>query len=202
MIFNCQKDTDSITGLDGNDTTGYVVRKPNIYIYPTEKTELSVKLKFPKGGKILESVPLYTNCWQIQVESSGLINGEYRYLFYEARIPEILQRESGWVLEGNELEDFFKENLTALTFSEPEINDFLDYWLPYFSNESTYIVYPLFAEDLKEIIELNFSLPPDHINRVIYLIEEYTGNVTVKNPENPTYEREGFTVLEWGVIYQ
>ena len=202
MIFNCQKNTDSITGLDGNDTSGYVVRKPNIYIYPTEKTELAIKLKFPNGGKILESDPLYTNGWQIQVQSSGLINDEYRYLFYEARIPEIIQRESGWVLDGNELEDFFKINLTALTFSEPEINDFLDYWLSYFEIKATYAIYPLFTKDLAGIIEINFSLPPDHINRVIYLIEEYTENITLKNPEIPTYEREGFTVLEWGVIYQ
>ncbi|MBN2367344.1 MAG: hypothetical protein JXL67_14340 [Calditrichaeota bacterium] len=195
---------DALTGLDGNDTTfngGVVVRKPNIYIYPAEEIEMDVELHFPKGGEILESNPKYVNNWHIQVEPSGFINTEYRYLFYEARIPNILQREFAWIVKGKELDDFFRKNLADLTFSVMEIKDFLDYWLPYFSSEKTYVIYPHFTKELSDVIEINFSLPPENLNRIIYWIEEYTGNVTVKRPEIPDYKRDGFTVLEWGVIY-
>jgi hypothetical protein len=37
---------------------------------------------------------------------------------------------------------------------------------------------------------------------VLYLIEEYQGNQIVKLPQVPSHQREGFTVLEWGVVYQ
>jgi hypothetical protein len=205
VLFDCQKNSESITGFNENDTTNndsLIIRKPNIYIYPTEKIELNVELKFPKGGKILDSRPLYSNGWRIQVESTGLINDEYRYLFYEARIPEILQREYGWIVEGTELENFFIKNLEELTFSAMEIKDFLDYWLPYFSSQETYVIYPHFTNELAKVIDIKFSLLPDHINRVIYSIEEYAGNITVKSPKLPDYQRKNFTVLEWGVIYR
>jgi hypothetical protein len=38
--------------------------------------------------------------------------------------------------------------------------------------------------------------------RVLYLIEEYNENKKVQTPQIPEYKRDGFTVLEWGVVYQ
>ena len=35
----------------------FVAYKPNIYLYPIEKTQLTVKLQFPKGGKVIKSIP-------------------------------------------------------------------------------------------------------------------------------------------------
>jgi hypothetical protein len=35
-----------------------------------------------------------------------------------------------------------------------------------------------------------------------YLIEEFNGNNKVQTPQVPLYKRDGFTVLEWGVVYQ
>jgi hypothetical protein len=98
FYFGCQKNSESIMGFNVEDTTNNIdpiVRKPNIYIYPTEKIDLNVQLKFPNGGKIIDSSPEYVNGWNIQVEPSRIINGQYQYLFYEARIPERLQRREG-----------------------------------------------------------------------------------------------------------
>lgn len=205
LCFNCQKNSESITGFNEDDTTnngGPVVRKPNIYIYPTEKIDLIVQLKFPNGGKIIDSSPEYLNGWNIQVEPSGVINNQYQYLFYEARIPEILQRRSGWICKGEDLEDFFEQNLSNLLFSEREISDFLEYWIPLFESDKTYIIYPHYKRELSDIIEIYFSIQPDNIIRVFYLIEEYNGNTKVQLPQVPAHKRDGFTVLEWGVVYQ
>jgi hypothetical protein len=204
LYFNCQKNSDSITGFwedDTSDNGGPVVRKPNIYIYPTEKINLEVQLKFPHGGQIIKSYPEYSNGWNITVEPSGLINDQYQYLFYEARIPEILQRENGWVVKGEELEDFFVNNLSHLLFSEKEISDFIEYWIPLLENDKTYLIYPHFTKELSDIIDMHFSIPPDNVIRVLYLIEEYSGDDEVKIPQIPLYKREGLTVLEWGVVY-
>ena len=204
LYFNCQEGSDSGTGFWDDDTTnnnGWMVKKPNIYIYPTEKINLIVQLKFPNGGKVIESYPEYSNGWNIEVEPSGLINNQHQYLFYEAQIPKILQRENGWVVKGEELEDFFVNNLSNLLFSEKEISDFIEYWIPLLENDKTYIIYPHFTKELLNIIDIYFSIQPDNIIRVFYLIEEYNGNIEIQTPQIPAYKREGFTVLEWGVVY-
>jgi hypothetical protein len=205
LCFQCQKDAKPVTGFTEEDTTsnsGPVVRKPNIYIYPVEKIDLMVRLKFPHGGKVLDSTPHYSDGWNIQVEPSGLINNQYQYLFYEARIPERLQRESGWIIAGKDLENFFRQNLRNLSFSEKEISDFIDYWIPLLDADETYIIYPHYSEELSGIIDIYFSIPPDNVIRVFYLIEAYTGDENVRVPQIPEYSRDGFTVLEWGVVYQ
>jgi hypothetical protein len=90
LYFSCRKNSNSVTGFTEDDTTnngGPIIKKPNIYIYPTEKITLDVQLIFPNGGKIIASEPEYLNGWHIRVEPSGLINNQYHFLFYEARIP-------------------------------------------------------------------------------------------------------------------
>lgn len=104
FLFNCKKDTSSITSISDPDSLGPTVKKPNIYIYPIEAIDLNVQISFPNGGKILESIPDYNGAWEIHVLPSRLINNEYEYLFYEARIPELLQRDFGCVINGHYLE--------------------------------------------------------------------------------------------------
>ncbi len=130
------------------------------------------------------------------------MNNYYPYLFYEARIPEIVQRRRGWIVESNDLENFFERNLGILLFSEKEISDFLEYWIPILKRDKTYIIYPHFTEELSGIIDIHFSIQPDNIIRVLYLIEEDNGNTRIQPPQIPVYRRNGFTVLEWGVVFQ
>ena len=67
------------------------VKKPNVYIYPQEKTTMNVKLDFPEGGEIIESIPDYGKGWNITVDTNGLIDNSYSYLFYESIQPDIWQ---------------------------------------------------------------------------------------------------------------
>ena len=77
------------------DTCQVSVDKPNIYIYPNQKVELDVYLNFPKGGSIVQSIPQYKDGWNVTVDTSGLIDNEYHYLFYECRVPNYFQKEKG-----------------------------------------------------------------------------------------------------------
>lgn len=200
IFFSCHKKTESITGFDVDTIGGLIVRKPNIYIYPSDKIYLTITLNFPKGGKVLESIPHYHNGWEITVDSSGKINNQYEFLFYEARIPNLLQKEYGWIIPGTDLEQFFTQNLSSLLFSEKEISDFIEYWIPLLDCDRSYVIYPHFHQELSDILELKLSINPDNLIRVIYSIEKYQGNENIKTPEIPAYRRKGFTVLEWGVI--
>lgn len=203
LLTACRKDFDSITGYidaDSSNNFGPYVKKPNIYIYPTERIHLDIQLIFPNGGKIIESTPNYENGWEIEVLPSGFINNQYDYLFYEAQIPELMQREYGWKINGIDLSSFFMNNLKSLLFAKEEIDDFIEYWIPLLDTTKTYVIYPQFNEELKKIIQLKFSIVPDNLIRVFYLIEESNENINIKTPQIPSFKREGFTVLEWGVI--
>ena len=131
---------------------------------------------------------------------SGLINNHYQFLFYEAQIPPVIQKEFGWQVAGTDLSSFFKNNLEALLFSQKEIEDFIDYWIPLLDTSRFYVIYPSFNEELEDIIALRFSKEPDNLIRVFYLIEEQKDTRSIEPPQLRIFKREGFVVLEWGVI--
>lgn len=176
--------------------------KPNIYIYPEETMELDVNIIFPHGGRITTSVPPYnTDGWHITVEPSGIIDGQYEYLFYESTQPDYGQYEVGWVVAREELEDFFRDNLAQTGFNEKEIADFVDYWVPRLLEYPYYAIYPQYNDELEEIIKLNFSARPDNLIRLIYSVRGLeNNNLDIQEPVIPQFARNGFTVVEWGII--
>jgi hypothetical protein len=202
VLNNCKKETESITNPVEDDTTDsrWVVYKPNIYIYPQYETNLNVYLKFPNGGKIIQSIPEYNTGWNVFVKQSGLIDNQYEYLFYEAQIPELLQKDFGWIVNGTQLDSFFTNNLQSLAFSTKEIKDFTDYWIPLLNETKSYSIYPQFNEELSDIIQLDISIRPDNLIRVWYVIEEYTEILDLEEPVIPVFQRLGFVILEWGVV--
>lgn len=180
-----------------------IAYKPNIYIYPEENLNLQVFLDFPQGGRLVTSIPEYADSWDIFVDTSGLIDNSYHYLFYESSQPDIWQRKYGWVIEKGKLNSFFRKNLAEYGFRGSEIEDFISYWIPRFVNHKFYLIYPQTLDEIAPLIDLSFSKQPDHIQRLFYFISGVE-----KKPENPILEpsiendflREGFFVLEWGVI--
>src|SRR3989338_7270497 len=59
-----------------------VIKKPAVYLYPTEKLNITVKVVI--NGSIINSKPKYNEGWDVMGEPNGIINGTYDYLFYEA----------------------------------------------------------------------------------------------------------------------
>jgi hypothetical protein len=200
LFFTCKKDTSSITGISDSDTLHFIIKKPNIYIYPTEPIDLNIQISFPNGGQIIKSIPAYNGNWEINVQPSGLINNQYEYLFYEARIPHLLQKEFGWIINGTDLSSFFMKNLDSLKFSTKEIEDFVEYWIPLLDENKNYIIYPQFNDILDEVVQLKFSTTPDYVIRVFYLLQEERGGEVINIPGMPSTTRNGFTVMEWGVV--
>ena len=184
------------------DTTGGpIVRKPNLYLYPTRKQTISIDLAFPQGGRILESVPAYGEGWRVEVEPSGLINNLYRYLFYEAQAPDHYQYSEGWVVGGDTLTAFFHHVLGQVGFTEPEIQDFVRYWSPLLSSKAQYEIYPQDRQKLDELIQVDVSPLPDSQLRLALVIR--TAKTTpslLKEPQLTPVSRTGFFLAEWGVI--
>jgi len=177
------------------------VYKPNIYIYPIEKIELTVKLDFPKGGKILTSIPEYGTGWNVLVDTNGLIDNTYSYLFYESIQPDVWQRKKGWISETDDLESFFRKNLSDYGFECREIDDFIEHWIPRLDDYKYYSIYPQTKSIIEEVILLDFSKQPDNMLRLHYFISGHNQLPDALTP--PTidrFNREGYFVTEWGVV--
>lgn len=188
---------------DDNDDcdTCNMVYKPNIYIYPNEQIKLSVKLNFPTGGKIVTSIPEYGTGWNIIVDTSGLINNTYSYLFYESTQPDVWQRNYGWTIKTDKLESFFRQNMTDYGFSDKEINDFIEYWIPRLNSYPFYSIYPQTKNIIENVIQFDFSKQPENILRLFYIIKgHYQLQDKLTIPTIDSFKREGYFVTEWGVI--
>lgn len=180
-----------------------VARKPNLYLYPVEESDVSIELAFPAGGRVIESNPLYEGGWSTTVRPDGSFGSGYRYFFYEAETPDNWLRERGWLIEKANLESFFRENLTAYGFRGAEIEDFIEYWVPELEamEEPQFMIYAQTAEVIDPLIELDIQPAPDSLLRLYYVIDNCDPLFAlVSPPEIPTFERAGFAAVEWGVV--
>lgn len=193
---SCKPDDD-----DDECDTCNMVYKPNIYIYPNEQIDLSVKLNFPMGGKIVTSIPEYGTGWNVVVDTSGLINSTYSFLFYESTQPDVWQRNYGWIIQIDKLESFFRQNMTDYGFNEREINDFIEYWIPRLNDYPLYSIYPQTKSIIDEVIQLDFSKQPENILRLFYVIKGQNQlQEKLTEPTIDSFVRIGYFVTEWGVI--
>jgi len=177
-----------------------MVYKPNVYIYPLQPTDLCVRLTFPMGGKIVESIPAYEKGWCVNVYPSGRIDNQYDYLFYESSQPNLFQYNKGWCIAQGALKTFFERNMKAYNFSAYEIKDFTDYWIPVLNESNYYCIYPQTNEILDKTIQLDFSIHPDHLYRLFYGVIGIDQEKELEAPEIKPFERSGFYAVEWGVF--
>ena len=203
----CSRNKTSITGAGDDETPPdtVTVRKPNIYIYPEEITDLTVRLAFPLGGRVTASEPAYPDSgWQVTVTTNGIINSAWHFLFYECDTPNLYQTDEGWLVARSDLENFFESSLLKYGMNEQEINDFKEYWLPRLTEHEYYLVYPQTREIVDLVIDLQLSRQPDNLLRLFYYFRGTDKNSATK-PIVPYIEhvkRSGFTVIEWGGILE
>ena len=182
--------------LEGN----FDVDKPNIYLYPTKKTRMTVSLDLPEGGKVTESIPIYPKKWKnIRVKPDETINKKYDFLFYEADLPGDWQFDEGWCVAQKDLKFFFEMNLRDHGFNKKEIKDFTDWWSPRLKDKPYYIMYPQHTAKINSIVPLKINKEVNSLLRLFYFIEGSDTNRNLKKPQIPDFKREGFVVTEWGV---
>jgi len=180
---------------------GYMVYKPNIYLYPKMKTKMDVSLEFPQSGHVTISDPDYPDEWQnIKVTPCSKIDGKHDFLFYEAALPDRWQYDEGWSVKQQNLKTFSQNNLTEYGFNKREIADFTDYWIPRLKESPYYAIYPQHTAKIDEVVKLNISKTPKSILRLFYVIKDIPKHEDMSMPLIPEFERKGFTVTEWGVI--
>lgn len=199
LIAYNETSTDTINQILYADIHTY---KPNIYIYPTHDIELCLQLSFPLGGHITVSDPQYDNGWCFHVDTSGKIDDQYNYLFYESIHPNLFQYKSGWCIEQTDLKSFFERNMSDYNFSGSEIKDFTDYWIPRLKEYNYYCIYPQTNTIIDQVIQFNFSIQPDRIGRLFYGVIGENEQKILTTPTITPFERNGFFITEWGVFLE
>ncbi|GEM_PF-1970152 len=230
-VFDCQKAVDEgeFTIIDGNkDGSGrkllqletfvptrfsvernwyYPMCKPAIYLYPEEKTEVSVRLA-PKGP-LTFTLPSYpSQGWDVTANPDGKIeyNGAfYPYLYYEADIPNSLlisNNNEGFVESYENLENFLNIILPKMGLNDKERNEFTKYWLNVLPKSNYYLIKIVPKNVLDNISPLMIEPNPDNIIRVILYFEALDNKIEINPPIINTVERKGFSVVEWGGLFK
>ena len=98
------------------------------------------------------------------------------------------------------MKSFFEDNMQQYNFSQQEIKDFTDYWIPRFTEYNYYLIYPQTNEIIDKAIRFNFSVQPDNLGRLFYAVRGTNKQTTLPEPETKAFLRNNFFVMEWGVI--
>ena len=176
--------------------------EPIIYLYPEERQQ--VNLQIESSVTITLSTPAYQEGWSVVAITSGeLLNisddRAYPYLFWEGWSYIFPLQERGFVVKQSEVEEFLNEILPKLGLNQKETADFLEAWLPYFSDSPYYFITFIHQEIIEKIAPLEISPKPDTIIRILmdYKPLEKPAVVPPLELQAPP-QRKGFTVVEWG----
>ncbi len=188
------------------EKSGYTYRflgdyaKPVIYLYPEEKTDVSVKLDL--DGAITCAYPDYRDGWEITAYPDGTIvdkydGEEYYCLYWEGKGAADWDMSKGFVVKAEDTADFLRSKLKEIGLTPRESNEFIIYWLPELQkNECNFITFQ--TEAYEKNAGLEISPAPDSLLRVFMVYEPCSEDFSAEPQEFEPFERNGFTVVEWG----
>lgn len=172
--------------------------KPVIYLYPEGGTEISVKLDYK--GELHYTYPTYEDGWDVIAYPDGTIYSdgkEYSYLFWDGYSDTAYDMSRGFVVSAEDTEDFLVEKLGFLGLTPKEYNEFIVYWLPQMINNPYNLI--TFQDDCyTESAVLTITPEPDSLLRVFMAYTPLDAPIEIEEQELSPFQREGFTVIEWG----
>jgi hypothetical protein len=172
--------------------------KPVIYLYPKEETKISVRV----GADITKSDPEYGKGWDVIASPSGKLvtdNGSRDYLFWEGiGYGEYPQVKSGSIVLATEAVAKTKADLKTIGLNDKEIADFVEFWGPKMPKEGYVRLTWFLNEEMNKLAPLTVSPKPDSAIRVFLDFSPVVAGTTIAPQTLPTYQRDGFTLVEWG----
>lgn len=183
------------------DRPGLEEDKPILYLYPEEETEVSVR--FARPELLTTTYPKYANEWKVVAQPNGDLRdseGNYYYGLYWEEQEAYKEFNDGFYVEKDNAIEFLEEKLEALGLNDRERNEFIMYWLPILEKNEKNFVHFEFTEELQAENALIISPAPDSILRINMTVQKVEENPNLPEQELPSFERKGFTVVEWGGI--
>lgn len=174
--------------------------KPVIYLYPEEKTDVSVKLDL--DGVITCAYPDYRDGWEVTAYPDSTIidkydGEEYYCLYWEGTGAADWDMSEGFVVKSEDTADFLRSKLKEIGLTPRESNEFIIYWLPELQkNDCNFITFQ--TDVYEKNAGLEISPAPDSMLRVFMVYEPCSEDFSAEPQEFEPFERNGFTVVEWG----
>ena len=174
--------------------------KPVLYLYPETETNVTVKFSHPEY--LTTTYPKYNNEWEVIVKPNGDMkgkDGKYYYALYwdEKRYNEVDFKE-GFYVESKDAIKFLEEKLAMIGLNDKERNEFIMYWLPIMESNKKNLVYFELTEERELGNKLIIEPKPDSLLRVSIHIKKVNEKVSIKEQKLSSFNRQGFTAVEWG----
>ena len=178
-----------------------VTYKPIIYLYPTEETNVTVKVGNPQN--LTHTYPKYENSWEVKAKPNGdlvdLKTGRNLYaLYWEGKNTVEPSMEEGFVVKGEDTIYFLEEKLEILGLNEREAEEFIVYWLPKLEENKYNFIRFQTKEEINKNMPLEITPQPDTVIRIVMEYKKLENPIEVQEQKLETPEREGFTVVDWG----
>lgn len=175
-------------------------KKPVIYLYPQQETNIQVNLDL--NGKFTCTYPPYNNGWNVIAKPDGTLtnlsdNKEYSYLYWEGESKANYDMSKGFVVKGEDTATFLQEKLAYLGLTPREYNEFIVYWLPILQ-ENPYNLITFQGKAYTDSAKLTVAPKPDSVLRVFMAYKPLQKSIEIEEQELAHFERKGFAVVEWG----
>jgi hypothetical protein len=182
-----------------NTEPPFVVKKPNIYLYSV--TPMAFNLSVDLNGRLTASIPEYpAGGWSGMVGPQGIDGGAVPYLFYEFNTSVKPVCESGWSVARGDFQTWCDEQLTALGLNASERADFYEYWERELPHTPYLNIYLQPAGVVENMSHLSVSPAPQSVLRLYFYVETSENAAAITAPVVAPFARQGFTLVEWGVI--
>ena len=101
------------------------------------------------------------------------------------------------MVAGKDTEAFLEEALAQLGLTSREANEFIIYWLPRMEHNAWNLI-SFDTSVYQENATLTVYPAPDSLLRVFMTWQALDAPIEIAAQILPTFERTGFTVVEWG----
>ena len=173
--------------------------KPVIYLYPEEKTDISVTLAY--DGTLTCTYPNYKTGWHVSAKPDGTLTDEdgqtYNYLYWEGTDSAEYDLSHGFCVAGSDTAAFLENALRDLGLTRKEANEFIVYWLPQMQ-ENPYNLIAFQSDCYTQVAQLDISPAPDTLLRVFMAWKPLEEKVDIPAQPLTAPARDGFTAVEWG----
>ncbi len=183
-------------------------KKPVIYLYPEKQQDVTVQLDYQ--GNIIADYPELGEIvgglegWKVTAFPDGkLINQvdgkEYSYIFWEGIADKKIDWDltKGSVVKGEDTREFLQSKLSEIGLTPNEYNEFIVYWYP-LMKDNPYNLISFAGEQYTQTAPLTITPKPDSMLRVFMVFKPLNETINIEPQTFQTFERKGFTVVEWG----
>lgn len=176
-----------------------VAYKPILYLYPESHMYVSVQME--KSNNIITSYPKYNDGWNVFVEKDGtiILNDKMYYaLYWDEYNDNVVDFHEGFYVTKDSAISFLEEKLNIIGLNYKEANEFIMYWLPVLEANEQSLVYFELTEEREKNNQLYIEPKPDSLLRINMHIKKVDKEIKIKEQKLNTFERKGFTAIEWG----